>query len=209
MIPTFARILRSSSVARPARLSSTVFKSTVAAEEPVLDEKHVSESEEGTSSSSSTLLSTYDHSKSGTPSPWAVFDAWGAAADDHVHKEPLTPEEMALLDIDAVKIPVTEAQRAALPDESDILKAYDHLLQTKSSVHFGYPYNLSFDFTEVTPFLKYSINNLGDPFVPSNYGVHSRQFEVSVIDFFAQLWKMQANSYWGYGTYLRKWRYRD
>ena len=48
--------------------------------------------------------------------------------------------------------------------------------------------------------MKYSINNLGDPFVPSNYGVHSRQFEVSVIDFFARLWKMEQNAYWGYVT---------
>ena len=41
---------------------------------------------------------------------------------------------------------------------------------------------------ELYEFMKYSINNLGDPFVSSNYGVHSREFEVAVIDFFAQLW---------------------
>jgi hypothetical protein len=45
-----------------------------------------------------------------------------------------------------------------------------------------------------------SINNLGDPFVPSNYGVHSRQFEVAVIDFFANLWKIDKSDYWGYVT---------
>jgi hypothetical protein len=27
---------------------------------------------------------------------------------------------------------------------------------------------------------KFSINNLGDPFIESNYGVHSREFEVSL-----------------------------
>ena len=26
------------------------------------------------------------------------------------------------------------------------------------------------------------MNNLGDPFIESNYGVHSRQFEVGVLD---------------------------
>ena len=46
----------------------------------------------------------------------------------------------------------------------------------------------------------FSINNLGDPFVTSNYGVHSRQFECSVIDFFAKLWKIPENDYWGYVT---------
>jgi histidine decarboxylase len=48
--------------------------------------------------------------------------------------------------------------------------------------------------------MKYSINNLGDPFVTSNYGVHSRQFECAVIDFFARLWKIPADNYWGYVT---------
>ena len=54
--------------------------------------------------------------------------------------------------------------------------------------------------TELHPFMKYSINNLGDPFITSNYGVHSRQFEVSVIDFFAKLWKIEKGEYWGYVT---------
>ncbi|KAL7207626.1 hypothetical protein ACSBR1_029555 [Camellia fascicularis] len=31
----------------------------------------------------------------------------------------------------------------------------------------------------------FSINNLGDPFIESNYGVHSGQFEVGVLDWFA------------------------
>lgn len=47
---------------------------------------------------------------------------------------------------------------------------------------------------------RYSINNLGDPFVASNYGVHSRQFEVAVVDFFASLWGADKDSYWGYVT---------
>jgi len=48
--------------------------------------------------------------------------------------------------------------------------------------------------------MKYSINNLADPFVGSNYGVHSRQFECAVIDFFARLWKIPKDDYWGYVT---------
>jgi Pyridoxal-dependent decarboxylase conserved domain len=162
--------------------------------------------------------------KSGSPSPWAVFDTWGVAADRIHHS--LSPEQEAMLTKEAVQIPIQmpannsnvsspsliDASPAVenvnnvidlnheLPDETEILAAYDHLLQGKSSSHFGYPYNLMFDYSELMPFLKYSINNLGDPFVPSNYGVHSRQFEVAVIDFFAQLWKMEPSSYWGYVT---------
>lgn len=149
-----------------------------------------------------TSYSSFDRTKSGTPSPWAVFDAWGAGADENVMDitDPLSNDERRMLTSESVKIPLSESDRAELPPETDILHAYDHLLRGKSSVHFGYPYNLMFDFTELTQFLKYSINNLGDPFVPSNYGVHSRQFECSVIDFFASLWKMPPSEYWGYGT---------
>lgn len=135
--------------------------------------------------------------KSGTPSPWAVFDAWGAGADSVFD---INKEQQNLLTADAVRIPLHDEDRDSLPQESEILAAYDNFLQGKSSVHFGYPYNLMFDYTELSTFLKYSINNLGDPFVPSNYGVHSRQFEVSVIDFFAKLWKIEPDSYWGYVT---------
>ncbi|VAH69815.1 unnamed protein product [Triticum turgidum subsp. durum] len=49
-------------------------------------------------------------------------------------------------------------------------------------------------------FQNFSINNLGDPFIESNYGVHSRQFEVAVLDWFARLWDLQQDEYWGYIT---------
>uniref|UniRef100_A0ACD6A1P4 Uncharacterized protein n=1 Tax=Avena sativa TaxID=4498 RepID=A0ACD6A1P4_AVESA len=49
-------------------------------------------------------------------------------------------------------------------------------------------------------FQNLSINNLGDPFIESNYGVHSRQFEVAVLDWFARLWDIQQDEYWGYIT---------
>jgi histidine decarboxylase len=42
---------------------------------------------------------------------------------------------------------------------------------------------------------RYSINNLGDPFVESNYGVHSRMFEVEVLDFFASIWEIPLKEY--------------
>ena len=45
---------------------------------------------------------------------------------------------------------------------------------------FRYPYNLDFDFSALEGLQKFSINNLGDPFIESNYGVHSREFEVSM-----------------------------
>ena len=46
----------------------------------------------------------------------------------------------------------------------------------------------------------FSLNNLVDPFIESNYVVHSREFEVGVLDWFARLWELEKNEYWGYVT---------
>lgn len=64
----------------------------------------------------------------------------------------------------------------------------------------GYPYNLDFDYGALSQLQHFSINNLGDPFIESNYGVHSRQFEVGVLDWFARLWELEKEEYWGYIT---------
>eukprot|EP00007_Cunea_sp_BSH-02190019_P006569 CAMPEP_0174244180 /NCGR_PEP_ID=MMETSP0417-20130205/34362_1 /TAXON_ID=242541 /ORGANISM="Mayorella sp, Strain BSH-02190019" /LENGTH=601 /DNA_ID=CAMNT_0015323817 /DNA_START=35 /DNA_END=1837 /DNA_ORIENTATION=+ len=80
------------------------------------------------------------------------------------------------------------------------LAEYERYLKDRTFSHFGYPYNLEFHYKDLSRFMRYSINNLGDPFVESNYGVHSRQFEVEVLEFFADLWKIPLDSYWGYMT---------
>lgn len=87
-----------------------------------------------------TYDSTYSHDKSGTPSPWAVFDAWGAGADIVA---PLAPEMEALLTNDSVKIPRSESEREKMAGETEILQAYDQFLQRKSSVHLGTYYTIS------------------------------------------------------------------
>jgi len=152
--------------------------------------------------------------KSGSPSPWAVFgqgDAWGADylqdSDGSAFKKDDIDD---LLSDEAVALPYNPEDfkpgvnasptPSGLPDVSDVLDAYEKQLQQRSGYHFGYPYNLMHNNEELHKFMRYSINNLGDPFLPSNYGVHSRQFEVAVIDFFAKLWKMEEGKYWGYVT---------
>jgi len=171
---------------------------------------------------------TTDMSKAGTPSPWAVFDAWGAGSGI---VPPLDESSQNLLAPDSVRIPFEDSagggsggdgyssivsignndekqdgevekvrQRGEIAGETEILGAYDKFLQNRSSVHLGYPYNLMYNHEELYPFMRYTINNLGDPFVASNYGVHSRQFECAVIDFFAEMWKAPKDGYWGYVT---------
>ncbi|KAL7441264.1 hypothetical protein ACHAXM_007743 [Skeletonema potamos] len=209
--PSSSSVILPSSSAAASRVSSASsnsvdfrrFKSSL----PLPEDDHEIESSSSSSSeeprldnnTSSTVSDfTSDPLKAGTPSPWAVFDAWGAGEGII---DPLSDEEEAMLSPEMVRIPIDdEDDGASLPNESDILATYDKLLKRKSSVHFGYPYNLMYNHEELYEFMKYSINNLGDPFITSNYGVHSRQFECSVIDFFAKLWKMEPDSYWGYVT---------
>lgn len=82
--------------------------------------------------------------------------------------------------------------------KKQILEDFQKYLEINTKYHFGYPYNLNFNNDCLKPFLNYSINNLGDPFKPSNYGVHSRYFELKCLEFFSKLWNI--NDYWGYVT---------
>jgi len=79
-----------------------------------------------------------------------------------------------------------------------ILDEFEEYIKDRTKYHLGYPYNLDFQYEELARFFKYSINNLGDPFNASNYGVHSRKFELEILEFFAKLWKIK--NYWGYVT---------
>ena len=78
------------------------------------------------------------------------------------------------------------------------LQGFDAYLKAKADTHVGYPYNLRYDYSELAPFFRYSINNLGDPYVESNYLLHSRAYEKDTVAFFAELYG--AGDYWGYVT---------
>jgi len=44
------------------------------------------------------------------------------------------------------------------------------------------------------------LNNAGDPFLGSSFSLNSMAFEVSVLDWFAKLWEIEKDEYWGYVT---------
>ncbi|KXZ55245.1 hypothetical protein GPECTOR_3g385 [Gonium pectorale] len=102
-------------------------------------------------------------------------------------------------------LPVLEPQ-AELSDEerearmAEMIGNYMKKLSERTHHHMGYPYNLEFDYGLLEGLNKFSINNLGDPFIESNYGVHSREFEVGVLNWFARLWEIDEDEYWGYIT---------
>ena len=94
---------------------------------------------------------------------------------------------------DHCRIPFTASEGHDLAPVSNILEQFERDLKQKTETHAGYPYNLNYNFEELFKFMNYSINNLGDPFVKSNYGVHSRSFEISVVEFFSRLWKLRKD----------------
>ena len=52
----------------------------------------------------------------------------------------------------------------------------------KELEHFiGYPCNTLFDYSALYHFLKLPLNNIGDPFVPTNYHINTHEFERDVI----------------------------
>jgi histidine decarboxylase len=97
-------------------------------------------------------------------------------------------------------LPEGNADRELSPEAAFELQKLRNTLSKRSADHLGYPYN--FDHAQhlgpLHDLLRFSINNLGDPFDPSNYEVQSRQFETQVIDIYAQLWGAAAGEYWGY-----------
>ncbi|KAI5656671.1 hypothetical protein M9H77_25464 [Catharanthus roseus] len=84
---------------------------------------------------------------------------------------------------------------------SSILAEYKESLSRKAEKQLGYPAITLSDYHEIlSPFFGFHINNIGDPFISSNYAMHSRQFEVAVLDWFATLWELGDSEYWGYIT---------
>jgi len=80
------------------------------------------------------------------------------------------------------------------------LKKFLALLRKKKETFLGYPVNTDFDYSEISQFLGFPINNVGDPFDSTYYGLNSREFEVEVLDWFAKLYNAPLNNYWGYVT---------
>ncbi len=64
----------------------------------------------------------------------------------------------------------------------------------------GYPCNLNFDYTELLPFMRYCMNNVGDPFHDSNFRTNSHEIEREVVALFARMMRLDADKAWGYVT---------
>lgn len=99
------------------------------------------------------------------------------------------------------------AAKADSQEMSDIGMAaqevLERLLETfdaSSKRMMGYPTNLDFDYSALLPFLKYSANNIGDPFHDSNIDSNSHEVEREVVGIFADLMHLPRDQAWGYVT---------
>jgi histidine decarboxylase len=87
------------------------------------------------------------------------------------------------------------------PDElAGTLAALHARLAHHRKTNIGFPGAVDFDFTELAPFLATLLNNVGDPFVPGVGGAHTKDLEVAVLDWLADLFRAPADDRWGYVT---------
>ena len=100
----------------------------------------------------------------------------------------------------------SESTAASMPtalSQPEIRKRLDQLLSDIHSAtrqQIGYPVNQDFDYSPLVPFLDYSINNVGDPFHPSNFWGNTHEIEREVIGVFAGLMRLEPENAWGYVT---------
>lgn len=64
----------------------------------------------------------------------------------------------------------------------------------------GYPVNANFDFGELLDLLGAPLNNIGDPWSPSLYGLNTHEFERDVVAWFSALTHAPEGESWGYVT---------
>ncbi|KAL5069744.1 hypothetical protein RYX36_020631, partial [Vicia faba] len=81
-----------------------------------------------------------------------------------------------------------------------LITRYAHTLTNYSLRNLGYPTNQDFNYEALAPLLQFHLNNAGDPFLGSSFSLNSMKFEVRVLDWFAKLWEIEKNEYWGYVT---------
>lgn len=75
-----------------------------------------------------------------------------------------------------------------------------HAMEKANESFLGFPFAKGFDYEPLWRFMKFTGNNLGDPFEPGTYRVNSHAFECEVVEFFAQLFRAPSCDYWGYVT---------
>lgn len=97
--------------------------------------------------------------------------------------------------------PLTQPQMPPLPDASAArLDAFRQSIEQLAASFVGYPCAQDYTYPEITPFLQFAINNVGDPFAESIYRENSFAFERDVVGFFQRHLRAPDGQTWGYMT---------
>jgi histidine decarboxylase len=75
-----------------------------------------------------------------------------------------------------------------------------HTCEVESSRIIGYPCSAVFDYAPLFRFLAFPLNNVGDPYLPSNFHLNTHDLEREVLVAFAGFTHAPVDSYWGYVT---------
>nr|VFK64952.1 MAG: L-histidine carboxy-lyase (histamine-forming) [Candidatus Kentron sp. UNK]VFK71343.1 MAG: L-histidine carboxy-lyase (histamine-forming) [Candidatus Kentron sp. UNK] len=91
-------------------------------------------------------------------------------------------------------------QRDLSPQDERQLDNLFHRLERRSRFQLGYPLSKHFDYSPLFRFLRYHVNNAGDPFAPGSHGRGTYDFEVEVLEWFARVFRFPWEETWGYVT---------
>ncbi len=89
--------------------------------------------------------------------------------------------------------------RTPLPTLTDRLSELFQEMTERERRYIGFPNSRIFDHSSLGRFLRFPINNIGDPFRP-NTGINTCTYEQEVIAFFSSLLHLSPDTGWGYVT---------
>lgn len=86
------------------------------------------------------------------------------------------------------------------PEQQKRLQRSLSNIEEEAEYFLGYPCTRLFDYSALYPFLSFPMNNVGDPFLESNYHLNTHEYEREVIGYFAELLHGNLDDIWGYAT---------
>ncbi|MGZ3505613.1 MAG: histidine decarboxylase [Vulcanimicrobiaceae bacterium] len=86
------------------------------------------------------------------------------------------------------------------PEDRARIDALFERVSEANALAVGYPASKDLDVRDLSRFLAFAMNNIGDPFAESTYRVNTREFERDVVAFFASLLRAPEGNWWGYVT---------
>ena len=87
----------------------------------------------------------------------------------------------------------------SLQEQEQLDELYEYI-EHQCRTFVGYPCSGWMDYMPLSRFLKFPLNNVGDPFVPSTYRLNTKAFEQEVLTWFAELTHADRANFWGYVT---------